>query len=271
MPGIVIDWHNIESELMRRYAETETSWPKRIAARRTAVLLEAAETELLQSCPVHAVASERERQLLLSRGCGSKIQVIGNGVEVSQFAHVAANYFAGLKSILFVGSMDYHANIDGVLWFARETWPQIRSNWQDLNFTVAGRNPSPEIIGLKSESINVTGTIDDVRPYYSAALAAVVPLRVGGGTRLKILEAMAAGVPVVSTRLGAEGLDIIDGVNILLADTTEQMVSALGRLRSDGELWHRLVQNARRLVSERYDWDSLGQLLYDVHSNKALS
>ncbi len=267
-PAVVVDWHNIESELMRRYAATETSWPKRLAARRTALLLEAAETDLLRSFGIHTVASERERQVLLARGCHNEIHVIGNGVDVSRFAGFGPDYSAGLKSLLFVGSMDYHANIDGVLWFAREIWPHIRSTWQDLVFTVAGRNPSPEIISLRSETIHITGTVSDVRPYYSTALAAIVPLRVGGGTRLKILEAMASGVPVISTHLGAEGLDVTDGINILLADTAGQIVTALEHLRNDRAVRDRIVQNARRLVSEKYDWDSLGQRLYAVHEQQ---
>src|SRR5213075_3095503 len=108
--------------------------------------------------------------------------------------------------------------------FAREVWPQLHSEHPDLVFTIVGRDPTPEVKRLGDlPGIEVTGTVDDVRPYYYDALMAVIPLRVGGGSRLKILEAMAASVPVVSTRLGAEGLAVTDGENILLVDTPAKL------------------------------------------------
>ena len=113
---------------------------------------------------------------------------------------------------MFVGSMDYHANIDAALYFADEIWPQVRERRPDLEFVVVGSRPTAEILALRNQpGITVTGTVDDIRPYYRSALAVVVPLRVGSGTRLKVLEAMAAGTPVISTTLGAEGLATKDG------------------------------------------------------------
>ena len=104
--------------------------------------------------------------------------------------------------------MDYHANIDAVTWFSRTAWPEIAPKHPDLHFTIVGRDPAPAVRALASDRIHVTGTVDDVRPFYASAVAAVVPIRSGSGTRLKILEAMAAGVPVISTRLGAEGIEV---------------------------------------------------------------
>lgn len=266
-PNLIVDWHNIESELMRRYSITETNWPKKLVARRTASLLEAAENQLLRSSRIHTVASERERELLLARHCGNDIRVIGNGVEVLRFAQVTSPSVKS-KSVLFVGSMDYHANIDAVIWFAQQIWPDIHAQFPDLIFTIAGRDPGPQIRNLVSNSVHVTGTVADVRPYYEEAFAVVVPLRVGGGTRLKILEAMAAGVPVISTRLGAEGLEVENEAHILLADTPAEIVSALDRLRGDGALWRRLACRARLLVSEKYNWDSLGGQLFRMHEEQ---
>ena len=268
-PSILVDWHNIESELMRRYAATEANWAKRLVARRTATLLETAETRLLGISKIHTVPSERERKVLLARRCGNEIFVIPNGVDVSRFSKANKEASGGKSnSILFVGSMDYHANIDGASWFTRQIWPLIQSQSSELKFTIVGREPSPEIQKLASESVHVTGTVPDVLPFYQGALALVVPLRVGGGTRLKIVEAMAAGVPVVSTRLGAEGLDVSNETNILLADTPADIASAVTRLKNDAELWCRLGNNGRLLVAQKYDWDTLGQDLYRIHERQ---
>ena len=269
-PAIVVDWHNIESELMRRYAATEANWPKRLAARRTATLLERAEQRLLSGAPVHTVASAREREVLLARSPRNDIRVIPNGVETSRFLQIIREGppAAPKRSLLFVGSMDYHANIDGVTWFARAAWPAIHAAFPDLIFTIVGREPVPEIRNLASGSVRVTGTVDDVLPYYRDAFAVIVPLRVGGGTRLKILEAMAAGVPVISTALGAEGIEVTNDTNILLADDPAQILSALQRLHRDTDLQRRLAAAGRLLVAQKYDWDVLGEALYLVHQER---
>jgi glycosyltransferase involved in cell wall biosynthesis len=137
-----------------------------------------------------------------------------------------------------------------------------------LIFTIVGRDPGAEVRELASlPGIEVTGTIDDVRPYYHEMLAAIIPLRVGGGSRLKILEAMAAGVPVVSTRLGAEGLNVADGENILLAETAEEFCAAIGGLIENEEQRRKLVAGGRALVFEQYDWSRLGALLFEKYES----
>ena len=124
--------------------------------------------------------------------------------------------------------MDYHANIEGVTSFARNVWPLLHGKKPELSFTIVGRDPAPAVRELSSiAGVEVTGSVDDVRPYYREALAAVVPLNVGGGSRLKVLEAMAAGVPVVSTARGAEGLAVRNGENILLRESSEEFVNAI--------------------------------------------
>ena len=273
-PAIVIDWHNIESEMMRRYAETTGNWVKKIAAKRTAKLIERAEERLLEINATHTVTSERERQKLLARRPGANIRVIPNGVDTCFYtakkiaeASLRSGQGDSKPTILFVGSMDYHANIDAVTWFSRTAWPEIARNYPDLQFTIVGRDPAPEVRALASDRIRVTGTVDDVRPFYATAVAAVVPIRSGSGTRLKILEAMAAGVPVVSTRLGAEGIEAEDDVQVLLADTGEEVAAAIGRIASSAETRVCLSTAARALVCEVYDWSKIGARLHGIHAD----
>jgi polysaccharide biosynthesis protein PslH len=271
-PLILADWHNIESELMSRYASTTDSFPRKLVARRTARLLENSEQRLLTECGCHTIASERERQKLLERFPGADVHVIPNGVDTSYYSTAlsrTSNHgdddISDRRSILFVGSMDYHANINGVEWFTREVWPSISARNPALDFVIAGRNPGPGIRDLASGRVRVTGTVDDVRPLYGSAAAVVVPLHVGSGTRLKILEAMAAGVPVISTALGAEGIDCRHDVDLLIADTAEEMTASIERILSSSELRRRLVESARRLVRRRYDWSVIGEQLYAIH------
>jgi glycosyltransferase involved in cell wall biosynthesis len=277
-PAVIVDWHNIESEMMWRYAKTTGNWLKRIAARRTAKLIERAEDLLLDNHVTHTVTSERERQKLLARRPGANIHVIPNGVDTSYYTARTISEVTRPRgqadskpTILFVGSMDYHANVDAVSWFSRVSWPQIALNHPDMQFMIVGRNPRPEVRALASDRIHVTGTVDDVRPFYAPAVAVVVPLRSGSGTRVKILEAMAAGVPVVSTRLGAEGLEVEDGAHLLLADSGQEITSAVNRVASSTELQVRLSQAGRALVCRVYDWTIIGEKLYGIHDRLSQS
>jgi polysaccharide biosynthesis protein PslH len=279
-PAVLVDWHNIESELMWRYSDSVPSWPKKLVARRTARLLEKAELQLLQRCAVHTVASEREKEKLLALYPFARVHVVPNGVDTEYFSPsgVAATRpnpepmaAAANPSLLFVGSMDYHANIDAVTSFVRHIWPRVADRYPELKFVIVGRSPSREVRKLECERIQVTGTVEDLRHYYASALAVVVPLRVGSGTRLKILEAMAAGVPVVATRLGAEGIAADNGVHLLLADTEADISEAIDRLVCSPSTRRRLALAARRLVVSRYDWAVLGECLYQAHMELLLT
>jgi len=266
-PGsrVVADWHNIESEIMWRYAETASSPLRRLMARRTAPLIERAERKLLRSCDAHTVPSQRDRERLIRLCPGARIEVIPNGVDVDYYTGSRAEGAESGREVLFVGSMDYHANVDAVVWFVGGVWPLVENTNPDLSFRIVGREPAPEVRALAGPNVIVTGTVDDIRPHYAKAAATVVPLRVGGGTRLKILESMAAGVPVVSTRLGAEGLDVSDGDDILLADEPAEIAGALCRLAADSELAGRIRRNGEALVRRLYDWSIPGDRLYAVH------
>lgn len=260
-PVVVCDWHNIESELMERYAEKETNSAKRAYARRTARLMKEFETRALSEFDAHIAVSERDANALQNINPAAKIRVIENGVDCAHYASVA--YDSGKpKRIVFVGSMDYHANVEGAVKFARSVWPAIRQQKPQLKFTIVGKDPAPAVLELSSiQGVEVTGSVPDVRSYYREAIAAVVPLNVGGGSRLKILEAMAAGVPVVSTTLGAEGLEVIDGENVLIADDDDALARSTLKLLDDQERRARIIASGNALVADRYDWSHLGAKL----------
>jgi glycosyltransferase involved in cell wall biosynthesis len=164
-----------------------------------------------------------------------------------------------------MGRMDYHANIDAALFFVREVWPRVRDRRPELRLAIVGAQPPKQILALREHGAMVTGTVDDVRPYYRSALVSVVPLRVGGGTRLKVLEAMAAGAPVVSTTLGAEGLAITPGKDILIADSPGAMADAITGLQTGSPLWQQLADNGKQLVRAKYDWAVVGETLWRLH------
>lgn len=257
---IIADWHNIESELLARYSENAPNLARRLYARRTTALLRSLEGRLLEMCDAHTVCSERERGLLLERRPAARIEVIGNGVDVEFFSELVEG--GPRRNLLFVGSMDYHANIDAALYFAREVWPLIRSRRPGMEFVIVGSRPVEQIVALGREpGITVTGTVDDVRPYYANAIAVLVPVRVASGTRLKVLEAMAAGVPVLSTTLGVEGLGVVAGRDALIADTPAAMADAAVELQPYSPQWQTFAAHGHALVKAQYDWPIIGQKL----------
>ena len=264
---VILDWHNIESEILARYAENDSNPLRAWYAQRTSTLSRQVEDELLRLCHAHTVCSERERDVLLRRVPGVRIEVVGNGVDCEFFAANSPSD-AARRDVLFMGRMDYHANIDAALYFVKHTWPLIHARRPELRLVIVGAQPAKPILALREQGITVTGTVDDVRPFYQSALTSVVPLRVGGGTRLKVLEAMAAGTPVISTTLGAEGLAVTPGEDILIADTPEAMADAVVGLQDDSRQGRQLAANARRLVQMKYDWSVVGEILWRLHTEE---
>jgi polysaccharide biosynthesis protein PslH len=265
-PLAVLDWHNIESELMTQYAERESSAFRRAYANRTAKLIGEFERRALREFDAHLVVSERDAEVLRGINPDARIFVIENGVDCAHYSDAGTDQASAKNRIVFVGSMDYHANIDAAVNFAHDVWPRVRDRKPELVFSIVGRDPAPEVRALESANgVEVTGTVEDVRRYYQEAIAAIVPLRVGGGSRLKILEAMAAGVPVVSTTLGAEGLGIHPGEDIMVADSSQELAESIIKVAEDDDLKQRIAKAGRALVVDRYDWSRLGARLLQVH------
>ncbi len=269
-PARVMDHTDIEALKQRRLLFTD---PKRYRPYWWLRWLEhfrwqAFEIESLAWFDAHCAVSERDAAYFRRHAPDAPVFSVPNGVDVD---HLRPRLDpANEPTLLYLGSMDYPPNADAALWFAVRVLPIIREAVPGVRLLIVGRNPAPQVLALGVQpGIRVTGTVPDVRPYYEQAHALVVPLRSGGGTRLKILEALATGVPVVSTSLGAEGLDLRHGVDFLVADTPDALAEQTIRVLSDATLRASLAEHGRSMVTTHYRWDMIGRNLLNVYESAA--
>ena len=224
---------------------------------------EAKYAERFDRCLVVSTLEEKE---LRSANPNVSVSVIENGVDTTLYQPLAES--SNDNTLLFVGVMGYPPNIDAVLYFCESIMPLIQSRIPSLKLFIVGHEPAPEIRKLaERENVVVTGYVDDVTTYYRQSQVTIVPLRGGGGTRLKILESMALGRPVVSTTLGCEGLDVTHKENIMIADTPSEFAECVVQLLTDKELKGRVVYNARHLVETYYDWKTISRRLMILYDN----
>jgi glycosyltransferase involved in cell wall biosynthesis len=215
------------------------------------------------------VVSELDQKILQNSYPQTSIEVVPNGVDTEAYRPLPRT--TGTPTLLFVGKMDYIPCEDAVLYFSREIFPLVQKQVPDLRLLIVGVNPSPKVIQLNSAAIHVTGRVADIIPYYRQSSLCVVPLRAAGGTRLKILEAMALGRPVVSTSIGAEGLDVVDGKHLLIADSPEAFGEKVLLLLKNPDQYHQVAEQARRLVETRYDWNCIANRLNDMYADLSSS
>jgi len=244
--------HNVETTIWQRHLKTASNSLARMFFSMQARRMFEYEAQVCrQSARVIAV-SETDASRMREMFGISKVSAVPTGVDVDFFAPRAAGAAPG-ADLVFVGSMDWLPNVDGILYFAREILPLIRERKPDCTLAVVGRNPPGEVVqlGAQDAGIKVTGTVDDIRPYFWNSSVSIVPLRIGGGTRLKIFEAMAAKVPVVSTSIGAEGLPVTSGENCYLADSPRDFAGRCVDLLSDAPLRSRIASAGWELVSSR--------------------
>ncbi|MEN3335720.1 MAG: polysaccharide biosynthesis protein PslH, partial [Blastocatellia bacterium] len=201
----------------------------------------------------HIIAvSEQDREQMAGMTEAGRISVVPTGVDLKQFT-ATLGVRAVQPVIVFVGSMDWEANIDGVDFFCREVWPQVKRAVPDAMLRLVGRNPHARVARWADDSIEVTGTVPSVIEHYEEAMVNIVPLRIGGGTRLKIYEAMAMRKATVSTSIGAEGLDVEDGRDILLADDATSFANAIIKLVRD-DAQRRRIEDAAAHKAAQHDW-----------------
>jgi glycosyltransferase involved in cell wall biosynthesis len=262
----VLDAHNALWLLYKRLWETMSPGPRKWLLGRDWRLLKAYEGRLVREFDaVLAVSHEDKAVLQEAAGQSVDITVIPIAIDTDEVAVVDRDVEP--RHILHIGTMYWPPNIDGVLWFAHEVYPLIRQQRPDVCFDIVGARPPQEIAALNGDrtGINVTGYVADPTFYLQRAALMVVPLRAGGGMRVKILNAMAQGLPVVSTTLGAEGIGVADGENILIADTPADFAAAVLRLLENQALAARLGTAGRRLIEQTYDYRVACRPLEEVY------
>ncbi|MEW5734591.1 MAG: glycosyltransferase family 4 protein [Thermodesulfobacteriota bacterium] len=257
-PALCLSAHNVESQVWERMAAAETNPLKKAFLFLQYKRWFAFEKAIIPRFDAVCAVSENDRETFSRWTASEKVFLVENGVDGEYFAPAGPEPVRPL-SLVFSGSMDWRPNVDAALWFLEKIFPLIRKRYPEATFTIAGRRPDPALreAAGRSKGVLVTGTVEDMRPFLAAAQVIVVPLRSGGGSRLKILEALSMQKPVVSTAVGAEGLRVTDGKDILLADRPQDFADAVMRLFSDASECRSLGENGRGLVQESYRWQAL--------------
>jgi sugar transferase (PEP-CTERM/EpsH1 system associated) len=252
----VLFQHNVEAMIWKRHVEHAGSPLRRYYFRRQARLMLEYERQVCRSVKNIIAVSEADAETMRGLYGVSRVAAVPTGVDVGFFQPTAEA--EPTRDLVFVGSMDWMPNIDGMVWFVREVFPLIKRKLPSCSLAIVGRTPGREVTELaeRDAGIRITGTVADVRPWLWESIVSIVPLRIGGGTRLKIYEAMAARTPVVSTTIGAEGLDISPGENILIADEPEAFAEACVLLINDRGQRRRLADAAWQHVETNHSWEA---------------
>jgi glycosyltransferase involved in cell wall biosynthesis len=258
---VVLNHHNIESHMMNRRSDNERRPLSRLYFLRESAKLRSYERTACRTCAVNLVVSELDGRRLKQTAGEVRVSVIPNGVDVDYFQPDPSG--SGHRDgLIFAGAMDWYPNREAVRFFIREVWPMLREDKRRRPITFLGRNPPRELSEAAVDTaVRVPGFVDDVRPYMNAAAIYVCPIRDGGGTRLKILDALAMEMPLVGTGLSVEGLDLTEEVHYVRAETAAEFVSQIRRLEGDPGLRRAIASAGRSFVRQRYSWPVIGEQL----------
>jgi glycosyltransferase involved in cell wall biosynthesis len=253
---IVLYHHSIETHLWHQRYETATGSLQRSYFNYETKRMAAFEADMCNRFDLIITASSHDTESLKRElNVRKPISIVPIGVDCTYF-HPEPAYQVVPRRLVFSGRMDLLSNIDQLLWFVSEIYPLVKRQYPDISFVIAGRDPASEIVALgqSDPSITVTGSVDDIRPYVASADIYVVPLRVPGGTRVKLYEAMALRRPIVSTSYGCEGLEVVPNRDLLVADTPRDFAQAIISLLSDQHRKDALAEQGWRLVNRQCDW-----------------
>ncbi|MBV9761336.1 MAG: glycosyltransferase [Acidobacteriaceae bacterium] len=253
----VLFQHNVESMIWKRHVEEARNAAKKAYFRLQARRMEDFERTICRRAGHIVAVSEVDRAAMQNLFGAERISSVSTGVDIEYFA--PPDRPEHKADLIFVGSMDWLPNIDAIQYFAAEILPLIQKQRPDCRVIVAGRRPTPALqeLARRLPGIVLTGTVPDVRPYLWGSTVSIVPLRIGGGTRLKIFEAVAARLPVVSTTIGAEGLPLANGRQIAIADTPSDFAENCLKLLSDVALRDRIIEEAWQFVAGQFSWDAV--------------
>ena len=258
-PLVVFDDHNCEYLLQQRVCTTDLRIPSRWPGAAYSFVqwqrLRRFEARVCRRADRVLAVSEADAAALRKLVPGLELTVVPNGIDTQSYQPDAPEPQPSVSTLVFTGTMDFRPNVDAVLWFARRVLPRVQSEVPEARLLVVGQRPHRRLDSLRSNpAVTLTGLVEDVRPYIARAAVYVAPLRMGGGTRLKLLEAMAMGKTVVTTRLGAEGYPVTDKQELLLADTPVDFAAAVVALLRSPEWRLGIGQAARAFVEQQYDW-----------------
>lgn len=260
-PILVLDQHNADELFWMTYTQQGTFWV-RLFARHNLARLRRFQSKVIRQVNIVLSVSKEDADYTRATLPDSSIEVwvAPNGVDTEKI-YPAENQERRNK-IIFCGSMDVMMNIDAVEWFTHNVFKKVREEVLDAEFWIVGRNPGPGVQKLSSlPGVYVTGSVPDVRPFYAKAKVAVAPLRLGGGTKLKVLEAMALGVPVVATPIGSQGIKAVPGKHLFVEESIENFAQKVVSLLQNEEIAKKIAKEARRLVEEHYSWSGVwGQI-----------
>jgi glycosyltransferase involved in cell wall biosynthesis len=258
----VLDEHNVESTIIERFMKLVKNPLAKIYSCIELLKFKNYENKLWPRFNEIHVCSGVDKIQVEKRSGHRNVKVVPNGVDCASHKpqeHKSARAQEKHFQLVYSGLMGWKPNEDAALYFAKEMYPRIKDKMKNVNWTIVGKGPKEEVKNLEKEgSIKVTGFVDDVKPYIYGSDVFVVPLRIGSGTRLKILEAMAMGIAIVSTSIGCEGIDVEHGKNIFIADDPGDFAKCVVDLLSNDGLRFSIAEAGRKLVEEKYDWDIIG-------------
>ena len=259
----VLDLHNVYSLILSRMADEQTNPLKKVFFRGEARRLANIEARACRS--VDAVLAVSATEADHFRKLGAKaVHVAPNGVDCAAFTDLKTGRSVTPPVVMYLGTMSWGPNVTAAVYLAEEVFPKVRAKFPEAKLLLVGKDPCPEVRATaRIAGVEVTGSVPSVRPYLEQASLLAVPLDSGGGTRLKILEAFAAGLPVVSTAVGAEGIDAKPGEEIIIAERPD-MAAAICDLVADPARGQRLAEQARRLAQQTYDWPMIGEKVVGV-------
>ncbi|MCO5131921.1 MAG: glycosyltransferase family 4 protein [Xanthobacteraceae bacterium] len=261
IPILVVGSHNIDYDLARQYTRAGGSPLRRIYAEVNWRKLRREELDTYGRADGISLCSAADQQRLLKDVPGARTIVIPNAADVDFYKPRPTDPKPDGRTVVFFGLMSYMPNIDGAAYFIREIWPRIAEANPDARCKIIGGSPPQHLLALAGPRIEFTGFVPDLRPHIAEAAAVIVPLRLGGGTRLKIVEAMAMSKAMVSTTLGAEGIEAVPGRDILIEDQPDRFADAVLKLLAEPEYASNIGQSARQLSEARYAWSAAAKTL----------
>lgn len=267
---VVLRAHNVEHLIWRQMALAEPHAAKRWYLKKLALALRAYELEHLNDYDGIACITQHDADTLRQLGCRRAMAAIPFGVSLPAMPHTESD----TNKLFHIGSMDWRPNDEAIRWFLGEVWPMVHSQMPHLTLHIAGRRMAADLLNAHYDGVDVAGEVPDATAFMADKQINIVPLKSGSGIRIKIIEAMALAKTVITTTVGARGIDYTDGHDLLIADTPQQFVEAIKRCTTDKDFCKQVGNNARRLIAQRYDNNTLTEkliLFYNKILDKTLS